>query len=351
MVKKISSVIFDMLIIFAIFRTYIEYKDEISLLEYSASMIIITIMVMILLILSGNHKLYTLQYNYDIEKRKMEMIRMENIQILVRALEYIENNLTESIKTEDIANHLYCSKSTIEKLFRYFNNISIRDYLIRRRMSKAALDIVRFPKKSLLDIGMEYGYGSNEAFSRAFFKVWHVSPSEFRKNPSKYELFPRFNMEQELMEEKKMSNRKKVDISELYDCIKERNECFMVIGDIRSLIPINDISIQAGDLAIITAMKRMENAAGEDDIVFRVGGDEFVILTNSTEAEYANGIVDEILSHNGEIIVWENNEIPLSMYAKCFRLEETNNIRYSELFTKIQDEISEDFKRQALQAL
>ncbi|MCR5557684.1 MAG: hypothetical protein K6F75_09035, partial [Butyrivibrio sp.] len=63
---------------------------------------------------------------------------MENIQLLVEALEYIEDNLTESIKTEAIADYLHCSKSSIEKLFRYINNISIRDYIIRRRISKAS---------------------------------------------------------------------------------------------------------------------------------------------------------------------------------------------------------------------
>ena len=41
---------------------------------------------------------------------------MENLQLLIGALEYIEDNLTEPIKTENIADHLYCSKSTIEKL-------------------------------------------------------------------------------------------------------------------------------------------------------------------------------------------------------------------------------------------
>ncbi|WP_022779614.1 AraC family transcriptional regulator [Butyrivibrio sp. AE3009] len=61
---------------------------------------------------------------------------MENIQLLIEALEYIEDNLTEAIKTETIADHLHCSMSTIEKLFRYINNISIRDYIIRRRMSR-----------------------------------------------------------------------------------------------------------------------------------------------------------------------------------------------------------------------
>ena len=115
---------------------------------------------------------------------------MENLQLLIGALEYIEDNLTEPIKTENIADHLYCSKSTIEKLFRYVNNISIRDYIIRRRMSKASKEIVTHPEKSLLEIGIEYGYGSSEAFSRAFYGVWQVSPSEFRNDPSRFELFP-----------------------------------------------------------------------------------------------------------------------------------------------------------------
>lgn len=47
MFKKISSIFFDVIIIFAIFITYIVYKDTISLFEYSVSMIIITIIVML----------------------------------------------------------------------------------------------------------------------------------------------------------------------------------------------------------------------------------------------------------------------------------------------------------------
>ena len=56
-----------------------------------------------------------------------------------------------------------------------------------------------------------------------------------------------------------MKDRKKIDISELYDCIKGRSGCYLVLGDIKHLIPINEISHKAGDLAIITAMNRMEN--------------------------------------------------------------------------------------------
>ena len=270
---------------------------------------------------------------------------MENLQLLIGALEYIEDNLTEPIKTENIADHLYCSKSTIEKLFRYVNNISIRDYIIRRRMSKASKEIVTHPEKSLLEIGIEYGYGSSEAFGRAFYSVWQVSPSEFRNDPSRFELFPGFKIERELMEENSMSDRKKVDISELYDIIKGRRGCYLIIGDIKHLIPINEISHKAGDLAIITAMKRMEDAAGPEDIVFRVGGDEFVILTDSCEKEYAQRLCDEIVSHNEEIIIWEGNNIPLSLYVKPVLYEGGSNLKYAEFFKMIHTEMSDEYKK------
>lgn len=274
------------------------------------------------------------------------MMGMENLGLLIEALEYIEKNLASPIRTESISEHLHCSKSTIEKLFKYVNNISIRDYIIRRRMSRASRDLVKNPDRSLLDIGMEYGYGSNEAFTRAFQSVWQISPSEFRKNPSEFELFPGYRIERELLEDKKMTDRKKVDISELYDCIKERKGCFLILGDIKGLIPINEISRKAGDLAIITSLKRMEQAAGQQDVVFRIGGDEFVILTDSTDEAYAKKLCGEIVSHNDECISWDGNEIPLTLYVKAVRYEGGSALRYSDFFTMLHSEISEEFKRQ-----
>ncbi len=274
------------------------------------------------------------------------MMGMENLGLLIEALEFIEKNLASPIRTESISEHLHCSKSTIEKLFKYVNNISIRDYIIRRRMSRASRDLVKNPDRSLLDIGMEYGYGSNEAFTRAFQSVWQISPSEFRKNPSEFELFPGYRIERELLEDKKMTDRKKVDISELYDCIKERKGCFLILGDIKGLIPINEISRKAGDLAIITSLKRMEQAAGQQDVVFRIGGDEFVILTDSTDEAYAKKLCGEIVSHNDECISWDGNEIPLTLYVKAVRYEGGSALRYSDFFTMLHSEISEEFKRQ-----
>lgn len=264
---------------------------------------------------------------------------MEGLLLITGALEFIEENLQEDIRTQDIADRLFCSKSSIEKLFKYVTRMSIRDYLIRRRMSRAAKDIARMQDGiSFLELAVQYGYSSNEAFTRAFKSVWHVTPSEYRKNPARYELFPPLKLEMELMEDKKMAGRKKVDISELYEFIRDRYDCYFVGVDINSLIPINEISYEAGDIAIITAMNRLEAAAGEEDVIFRVGGDEFVAVTGSKDQDYAEKIVKEVLSHNGESFVCGDREIPLNLYATYYKLE-TRNIRYADLFVKMQEKI------------
>ena len=78
----------------------------------------------------------------------------------------------------------------------------------------------------------------------------------------------------------------------------------------------------------------MEDAAGEDDVVFRIGGDEFVILTSSTEEAYAKGIADRILSRNGERITSDGREIPLSLYVSYLKVS-NRTPRYSELFVEL----------------
>lgn len=263
---------------------------------------------------------------------------MEKLQLITGALGLIEAHLTQDLRTADLARALHCSKSSLEKLFRYTTGMSIRDYVIRRRMSRAARDIAASPDLSLLNLALRYGYGSNEAFTRAFRQVWHVTPSEYRKNPLRFELFPALRLDPELMEDETMTSKKKVDISELYDYIQQRRDCYFVGVDIKNLMPINDISHDAGDLAILTAMNRLEAACGADDIVFRIGGDEFVALTASADASYADSIAAEILSHNGEPFRYNGQPIPLTLHVTTYQLR-SNPLKYADLFTQMQSQL------------
>lgn len=262
---------------------------------------------------------------------------MNKIEILTTALEYIEDNLSSEITTEDVAGACYCSKAALEKLFRCLNRMSVHDYVIRRRMTLAARMMRECPEVSVLDVALAYGYSTNESFSRAFKKVWECNPSEFKENPRHFELFPRRYPPTMKGDAIVMRN---VDISELYEFFKTRKNCYFVCCDIERLMPINDISHKAGDMAILEALRRMEAEAGAEDVIFRIGGDEFVLLTDSEDAAYAEGIAERIRANNGKPIVFDGKEIPLSLHIAVTKYS-SGNVRYKDLFEQLHNAIQE----------
>ena len=274
---------------------------------------------------------------------------MQQLQILVKVLDYIEQNLSTSLGIEEIAEYCYCSKSSLEKIFRCLNRISVHDYIVRRKMSLAGRMLVEHPDWSILDIALEFGFSGNEAFTRSFKQVWNVTPSEFRKVSAggkashRTILFPQYagyteiEMESEI-ESRDDRMRKNVDISELYDLFIARRDCYFVCSDIQGLTSYNEISRKAGDLAILEAMRRMEDAAGEEDYVFRIGADEFVMMTGSKELEYAEEIAKKISSCNGQTFVYEDRELKLGLYVSVVKLN-GDEMRYKELFDTLHEKI------------
>ena len=270
----------------------------------------------------------------------MSETNLNKLELLTTALSYLEDNLTEKITTEDVAKVCYCSKSTLEKLFRCVSHTSVHDYIIRRRMTKAAKMLFFHREISILDVAVLYGYNSNEAFTRAFKQVWNCTPSEFRVGTRYSEIFPRLTFDLDKGEQ----IMKKVDISELYDVLRERTGCHYLIGDIVGLIPINDISRAAGDRALIEAMNRLNSVAGENDVVFRIGPDEFVLLTDSKDIEHVRKLASEIESRNGETFAYEGKDIPLSLYVLVSTLTKGAHGDSGEMYSQFQNVINE-FKK------
>ena len=74
------------------------------------------------------------------------------------------------------------SEFHLSRKFREVSGMSFRDYLRCRRLAFALKD-VRDTEKGLLEIAMDYGFSSNEAFTRAFREAYGVTPSRYRANP------------------------------------------------------------------------------------------------------------------------------------------------------------------------
>jgi AraC family transcriptional regulator len=104
---------------------------------------------------------------------------MEWIERLNKAVNYIEEHLTEDISYEELAKIAYCSSYHFQRMFAYMAGVSISEYIRRRRMTLAAVDLQQKEEK-IIDVALKYGYSSPTAFNRAFQGVHGVAPSRIK---------------------------------------------------------------------------------------------------------------------------------------------------------------------------
>ena len=107
-----------------------------------------------------------------------------------KQIQMVVNEIDESIKHRDdealtlrfLSRKLGYSEFHTTRKFRELSGITFRDYLRLRKLAFALID-VRDTQKSFLDIAVDYGFSSHEAFTRAFKITYSVTPKVYRKNP------------------------------------------------------------------------------------------------------------------------------------------------------------------------
>lgn len=267
------------------------------------------------------------------------------VEELISALDYIEDNISGEMHVKEIADYCYVSLSALQKAFKYAFHISINDYILRRRFSCAAAELLK-TDASILDIAMKYGYSNAESFTRGFQKIWGINPREYRKNWKFSGHTPKFSVPgSNPFEEDLIMSKSKYDLTELYDVIRERKNYAYVCADLNSLMWINNnLGIAAGDAALLELMRRVEGACNEEDIFLRIGGDEFVVFTNSTSKEHAEDIVAKVTAQNGNTIVCGEHEFPVNVHIGAFQNAERQYVNVKEMFVEIAGGIEEIHK-------
>lgn len=255
-----------------------------------------------------------------------------NFYIMLDALSFIEENLENPLSQEVVAEGCFCSLSTLQKVFRYALRMGVMEYAARRRLTLAARDILGGELR-VVDIALRYQYQSPEVFLRAFKRLWGDPPIQFRQKWKFSGLFPRIDG---LIEGGDGMTRKKVDISELYDVLRERTDTYVLCFDIVGLVPINLISREAGDLAIVECLRRIDSVAEEEMLLFRVGGDEFALVTGLADPAQAKAVADKVIAMNGSPIVWKGREVPVFMHGGGLKIK-GKGLRYGELFAALQE--------------
>jgi AraC family transcriptional regulator len=112
-----------------------------------------------------------------------EMKLMNWLDKMNSALDYIEENLDGEIDNEIIAQKACCSSYNFQRMFSFIADVTLAEYIRRRRLTQAAFDLQK-EKCTVLDIALKYGYDSPVSFARAFQNLHGLTPSEAKRKGS-----------------------------------------------------------------------------------------------------------------------------------------------------------------------
>ena len=115
-----------------------------------------------------------------------------------KSIDFMEDNLENNIKVEDMAKTVYMSVSSFYRIFFAITGYQAKEYLINRRVSCAFMDL-KAGKARVIDIAMKYSYESVDAFSRIFKKVTGRTPSTCTRGTYQY-IFERMNVMEKYFE-------------------------------------------------------------------------------------------------------------------------------------------------------
>jgi AraC-like DNA-binding protein len=99
---------------------------------------------------------------------------------LNRLVELVEDSPTNDLDVPVVAMGLGTTEYYLWRMFSSLAGMPLSEYVRRRRMTHAAGDVLR--DGDLLNIAVRYGYGSTEAFGRAFQSVHGVKPGDVRRD-------------------------------------------------------------------------------------------------------------------------------------------------------------------------
>ena len=95
---------------------------------------------------------------------------------------YIKKNDSESLSLGHLSKESGYSEFYISKKFKEISGMQFRDYLRYRRLA-FSLKELRDTESRILDVALQYGFSSHEAFTRSFKEAYGITPSEYRRHP------------------------------------------------------------------------------------------------------------------------------------------------------------------------
>jgi len=106
---------------------------------------------------------------------------MDYFGIIQDVIDYIEENLGSPVSLYEIADRACLSPYHFHRIFSALTGVPVSEYIRKRRLSCAAGRLIQTDMR-IIEIAMNYGFQSQEAFTRAFKKHFGLTPAKYRKD-------------------------------------------------------------------------------------------------------------------------------------------------------------------------
>ncbi len=101
-------------------------------------------------------------------------------QVIDTIVEWIDDNLHQPLRIEEIARHAGYSKWHLQRLFMQYKGESLGRYIRERKLLMAARDL-RESDERVYDICLRYGFDSQQTFTRIFTRTFNQPPGRTAK--------------------------------------------------------------------------------------------------------------------------------------------------------------------------
>ena len=102
---------------------------------------------------------------------------------LLRVLAFVEQNVEDELDGKRLSGIAGLSRFHFHRQFSKAFGVGVRSYIEQVRLRRAAFRLAFRAHERILDIALDSGFASHEAFARAFKRVIGQTPSEFRRAP------------------------------------------------------------------------------------------------------------------------------------------------------------------------
>jgi AraC family transcriptional regulator len=123
-----------------------------------------------------------------------------------QVLDYIDRHLDTPLNLAELAALAHFSPFHFHRIFTAWMGETPGDYLRRRRLETAAMMLAAHPPQSVLSVALSVGFGSGEAFSRAFKLHFSCTPTAWRRDTKK-----RWISQLELMKDRRLQRNSNPD--------------------------------------------------------------------------------------------------------------------------------------------